>query len=136
MQNAAFKKSSSCSTIPCVATGAFCLGILLLQCFPLFTPVQAQEFQPQKFDKRILEDAVKDQEILREEMLLEQEILREEMEQIRLEIQRIMKEITLAMKDEALKLKAELEGLQLETKVIQKEILGILEKSKKDFIAG
>tara|TARA_B100000446_G_scaffold132086_1_gene124118 strand:+ start:702 stop:1028 length:327 start_codon:yes stop_codon:yes gene_type:complete len=33
-------------------------------------------------------------------------------------------------------LKAELQGLQLGTKAIQKELLGILEKSKNDFLAG
>jgi hypothetical protein len=99
-------------------------------------PVYAQEFKPAKFDQSLIQETLRDQDILREEMLLEQEILREEMEQIRIEIQRIMKEIALSMKEEALKLKAELEGLQLETKVIQQEILGILEKSKKDFAAG
>jgi hypothetical protein len=136
MRNAAFHKSSRRSAVPCVALGAFFLAILLLHGFPLFTPVQAQTFQPEKFDKAILEDSLRDQEFLREQMLLDQEILREEMEQIRLEIQRIMKEITTAMKEEALKLKAELQGLQYETKGIQKELLGILENSKNDFIAG
>ena len=33
-------------------------------------------------------------------------------------------------------MKAELQGLQLGTKAIQKELLGILEKSKNDFLAG
>ena len=136
MRNAAFHKSPRRSAVPCVALGAFFLGILLLQGFPLFTPVQAQTFQPEKFDQAILEDSLRDQEFLREQMLLDQEILREEMEQIRLEIQRIMKEITTAMKEETLKLKAELQGLQYETKGIQKELLGILENSKNDFIAG
>ena len=58
------------------------------------------------------------------------------MEQIRLEMQRIMEEIKREMKEEALKLKAALEGLQLETKSIQKKLLGILEKSKNDFLEG
>jgi hypothetical protein len=136
MTNAALKRNTVYFAIPRVTVSAFLLGILTLQCFFLFTPAQAQVFQPEKFDKSILEDSLQDQEFLREEMLLEQEILREEMEQIRIEIQRIMKEITIAMKAEALKLKAELEGLQQETKVIQEELLGILEQSKQDFIAG
>ena len=33
-------------------------------------------------------------------------------------------------------MKAELQGLQLGTKAIQKELLGILEKSKNDFLEG
>ena len=33
-------------------------------------------------------------------------------------------------------MKAELQGLILGTKAIQKELLGILEKSKNDFLAG
>ena len=66
--------------------GTFFIGILLLQCFLLFSPVQAQDFKPEKFDKSLLNES-----------LAEQEILREEMEQIRLEMQRIMEEIKLAM---------------------------------------
>ena len=62
-----------------------------MQCFLLFSPVQAQDFKPEKFDKSLLNES-----------LAEQEILREEMEQIRLEMQRIMEEIKLAMKEEAL----------------------------------
>jgi hypothetical protein len=134
MQNAALTISAGRSVA--LRTAVLFLGFLILQCFSFSSPVQAQIFKPEKFDKSILEDSLRDQEFLREEMLIEQEILREEMEQIRQEIQRIMKEITLAMKEEALKLKAELEGLQLETKSIQKELLGILEQSKNDFIAG
>ncbi len=55
--------------------------------FPLHTP--AQDFKPEKFDKALLEDSIK-----------EQAILREEMEQIRLEMQRIMEEIKLARLDD------------------------------------
>ena len=108
MHSTALKRLSGRSTVPCVAVGTFFIGILLLQGFLLFTPVQAQDFKPEKFDKSLLDDSLVEQEILREEMILEQEILREEMEQIRLEMQRIMEEIKREMKEEALKLRAEL----------------------------
>jgi hypothetical protein len=110
MHSTALKRLSGRSTVPCVAVGTFFIGILLLQGFLLFTPVQAQDFKPEKFDKSLLDDSLVEQEILRKEMILEQEILREEMEQIRLEMQRIMEEIKREMKEEALKLRAELWG--------------------------
>jgi hypothetical protein len=137
MQNAALKTSSGRSSIFNPKVRPFFIKILFLHCLLLLPlPVYAQDFKPEKFDQNLIAETLRDQAILREEMILEQEILREEMEQIRIEIQRIMKEIALSMKVEALKLKAELEGLQLETKAIQEEILGILEKSKKDFADG
>lgn len=136
MRNTFLTKSSVRAAVLSVAVRGFFFGILLLQCFLLHTPVLAQGFVPQKFDKSLIEESLQDQAILREEMLLDQAILREEMEQIRLEIQRIMKEIALSMKEEALKLKAELHGLQAETQRIQKEIMAALEKSKQDFIEG
>ena len=88
MHSTALKRLSGRSTVPCVAVGTFFIGILLLQGFLLFTPVQAQDFKPEKFDKSLLDDS-----------LVEQEILREEMEQIRLEMQRIMEEIKREMKE-------------------------------------
>ena len=90
MQNIALKRHSGRSAVPCME-GTFFIGILLLQCFLLFSPVQTSDFKPEKFDKSLLNES-----------LAEQEILREEMEQIRLEMQRIMEEIKLAMKEEAL----------------------------------
>lgn len=136
MRNASLTKSFAHSTILRVAVRSFFFGFLLLSCLALYTPAHAQEFVPQKFDQDLIEETLKDQKILREEMVLEQEILREEMEQIRLEMQRIMREIALSMKEEALKLKAELEGLQGETQRIKEEIMAALEKSKQDFADG
>ena len=136
MRNASLTKSFGRSTTLRVAVRSFFFGFLLLSCLALYTPAHAQEFVPQKFDHDLIQETLKDQEILREEMVLEQEILREEMEQIRLEMQRIMREIALSMKEEALKLKAELEGLQGETQRIKEEIMAALEKSKQDFIDG
>lgn len=107
-----------------------------MSCLALYTPAHAQDFVPEKIDQALIEETLKDQAILREEMILEQEILREEMEQIRLEMQRIMREIALSMKEEALKLKAELQGLQGETQRIKEEIMAALEKSKQDFADG
>jgi hypothetical protein len=82
-------------------------------CALLFTPpAHVQEFVPERFDKDLIQETLKNQKILREEM-----------EQIRLEIQRIMRETALFMKEKALKLKAELEGLQGETQRIKEEIM-------------
>ena len=136
MRTAFLTISSGRSTIFRMAARSLFSGFLVLSCVLIFSTAQAQDFVPEKFDKSLIQDSLKDQEILREEMLLEQEILREEMEQIRLEIQRIMREIALSMKEEALKLKAELEGLQGETQRIKEEIMAALERSKKDFTEG
>ena len=134
MRNASLTKNPGHSAVLRSAKIGIFSVFFLLQFLSLDTP--AQDFLPEKFDKALIQESLRDQEFLREEMLLEQEILREEMEQIRLEIQRIMREITLSMKGEAQKLQAELEGLKEETQRIQQEILATLQKSKQDFIEG
>jgi hypothetical protein len=134
MRNASLTKNPDHSAVLRLAKIGIFSVFFLLQFLSLDTP--AQDFVPEKFDKALIQESLRDQKFLREEMLLEQEILREEMEQIRLEIQRIMREITASMKGEAQKLQAELEGLKEETQRIQQEILATLQKSKQDFIEG
>ena len=125
MRNASLTKSYGRPTILCLAVRSFFFGFLFFLCLAFYPPAHAQEFAPEKFDKDLIQETLKNQEILREEM-----------EQIRLEIQRIMREIALSMKEKALKLKAELEGLQGETQRIKEEIMAALEKSKQNFADG
>jgi hypothetical protein len=54
------------------------LRVFVFLCLAFYPPAHAQEFVPEKFDKYLIQETLKNQEILREEM-----------EQIRLEIQRI-----------------------------------------------